>query len=79
MKRYAYKCGIEMVSDPCGFEYDGLVHQIGRTFGHNSKLDKHMDVHAKGSYWVGLGTCGFAQAQVELAWHSVGTPANKTG
>ena len=75
----AYICGTERVSDPCGFECDGLVHQIEKTFGHNSKLDKHRDVHAKGSYWVGLGTSGFAQAQVELAWHSVGTPVNKTG
>ena len=75
----AYKCDTERVSDPYGSEYDELVHQIVKIFGHNWKLDKHMDVHAKGSCWGGLGTFCFEQVQGKLDWHFVGIPVNKRG
>ena len=79
LKKSAYICDIERVFDPYGSEYDGWVHQIVKICGHNSRLDKRKDAHAKGSYWGGWDTCGFAQALGELVRHSVGTPVNKTG
>lgn len=43
----AYKCDIETVSDPYGYECVALIHRCGRTFGRSFQLDMRTAAHVR--------------------------------
>lgn len=69
----AYKCGIGMAFDRCGYECDALIHRIARIGDHNFQLGMHTAAHERVFCWDDLDICVALPAPISMAMNPADT------